>query len=146
MSRECSRSDGGDSGNKGGGKSNGMASKCFNCGGIGHQAAECPTQMRALEEAWRRIRTVVICSKCDVEEAGNCRPMRSLPALYKLFLTLLYNRLYSRLDRGQPADQGGFCGLDQTLDHPATYRLLEQRLGYQNVGRDGGLRESVRHA
>ena len=145
-SRECSRSDGGAGGNKGGGKSNGKASKCFNCGGIGHRAAECPTPMRALEETWRRIRTVVIYNKCYVEEAGNYRPKRSLPALYKLFLTLLHNRLYSRLDREQPADQGGCCGLDQTLDRQATYRLLEKRLRFQNVGRDGGLRESVRHA
>ena len=67
---------------------------------------EVPKQKECTLEAWRRIK--VIYKKGDVEEAGNCRPICTLPAVYKLFSTLLYNRLYSRLDRGQPDDQGGF--------------------------------------
>ena len=47
--------------------------------------------------------------------------------LIKLFSTLLYNRLYPRLDCVQPEDQGGFRRSYQTLDHLATYRLLEQK-------------------
>ena len=78
-------------------------------------------------EAWRRIRIRVIYKKGDVEEAGNYRPNCTLPALYKLFSTLLYSRLYSRLDREQPTDQGGFRRSYQTSDHLASYRLLEQR-------------------
>ena len=62
-----------------------------------------------------------------MEEAGQYRPICTLPALYTLFYTLLHNRLYSRLDREQPADQGGFRRSYQTVDHLATYRLLEQR-------------------
>ena len=37
-----------------------------------------------------------------------------------------YNRLYDRLDRPQPEDQGGFRSY-QALDHLATYRLIEQK-------------------
>ena len=74
-----------------------------------------------------RIRIKVTHKKGDVEHAGNYRPMCTLPASYTLFSTLLYNRLYSRLDFGQPADQGGFQRSYQTLDHLATCKLLEQR-------------------
>ena len=65
--------------------------------------------------------------KGDVEEAGKYRPICTLPALYKLFSTLLCNRLYPRLDCVQPGDQGGFRRSYRTLDHLATYRLLEQK-------------------
>ena len=84
-------------------------------------------QRECTPEAWRRITIKVIYKKGDVEGAGNYRPICILPALYKLFSTLLYNRLYSRLDRGQPHDQGGVRRSFQTLDHMATCNLLEQR-------------------
>ena len=63
--------------------------------------------------------------KSDAEEAGHRRPTCTLPALYKLCSTLLFNKLYSRLDHGHPDDQGGFRRSFQTLDHLATYKLLE---------------------
>ena len=62
-----------------------------------------------------------------MEEVGNYRPICTLPALYKLFSTIIYNRPYSRLDQAQSEDQGGFGRSYQTLDHLATYRLLEQK-------------------
>ena len=65
--------------------------------------------------------------KGNVEEVGNYRPICTLPALYKLFSRIIYNRLYSRLDQAQSEDQGGFRRSYQTLDHLATYRLLEQK-------------------
>ena len=36
----------------------------------------------------------VIYKKGNVEEVGNYRPICTLPALYKLFSTIIYNRLY----------------------------------------------------
>ena len=48
---------------------------------------------------WRRIRIKVIHKKGDLEEAGNYRPLCTLPALYKLFSTFLCNRLCPRLDQ-----------------------------------------------
>ena len=47
FSRECPKGDG--NGAKGGGKNSGKAMKCFNCGGFGHHAAQCPTSVREIE-------------------------------------------------------------------------------------------------
>ena len=69
-----------------------------------------------------------------MEDVGNHRPICTLSALYKLFSTIIYNRLHDRLDRAQPEDQGGLRRSYQTLEHLATYRLLEQKMpgvGYQ---------------
>ena len=78
-------------------------------------------------ETWRKIRIKVIYKKGDVQDAGNYRPICTLPALYKLFSTPLYMRLYARLDQGQPADPGGFRRSHQTVDHLMVHRMLEQR-------------------
>ena len=59
-------------------------------------------------ETWRIIRIKVMYKKGNVEEVEEYRPIRTLPALYKLYSTIRYNRLYDRLDRVQPEDQGGF--------------------------------------
>ena len=65
--------------------------------------------------------------KGSEEDARNCRPICTLPALYKLFSTTLHNRFCSRLDSLQPEDQGGFRRSYQTLDHLITYRLIEKK-------------------
>ena len=64
--------------------------------------------------------------KGDVEDVGNYRPICSLPALYKLFTTILYSRLYPRLDQKQAEDQAGLRSSYQTTDHFATYRMIEK--------------------
>ena len=69
----------------------------------------------------------VIHKKGDVENVGNYRPICSLPALYKLVSTMLYRRLYPRLDQKQAEDQAGFRSSYQTKDHLATYRMIEQK-------------------
>ena len=69
----------------------------------------------------------VIHKKCDVEESGTYRPICTLAALYKLFSTLLHNRLYPRLDRVQPEDQGGLRRSYQPLDHLAEFNFAEQK-------------------
>ena len=71
-------------------------------------------------EAWKKVKIKVI-------NVGNCRPVCSLPALYKLFTTMLYSRLYPRLDQKQAEDQAGFRSSYQTTDHLATYRMIEQK-------------------
>ena len=69
----------------------------------------------------------VIHKKGDVEDVSNYRPICSLPALYKLFSTTLYGRLYPVLDQKQAEDQAGVRKSYQTTDHRARYRLIEQK-------------------
>ena len=52
-------------------------------------------------EAWKKVKMKVIHKKGDVENVGNYRPICSVPALYKLFSTILYSRLCPRLDQKQ---------------------------------------------
>ena len=78
-------------------------------------------------EDWKEVTIKVIHKKGDVEDAGNYRPICSLPAFCKLFTTILYSRLYPRLDQIQEEDQAGFRSSYQTTDHLATYRMIEQK-------------------
>ena len=76
-------------------------------------------------KSWRKIQ--VIYKKGDREDAGNFRPICSLPILYKLFATVLCARLAPSLHKIQPPDQGGFRPNHRTDDHLMVYRVLEQR-------------------
>ena len=78
-------------------------------------------------EEWKKVKIKVICKKGDVEDVSNYRPICSLPAMYKLFSTILYGRLYPMLDQNQAEDQAGFRKTYQTTDHLAMYRMLEQK-------------------
>ena len=78
-------------------------------------------------ETWKKAKIKVLQKKGDVENVGNYRPIWSLPALYKLFSTILYGRLYARFDQEQAEDQACFRCSCQTPNHLATYRMIEQR-------------------
>ena len=78
-------------------------------------------------DEWKKVKIKVIHKKGDVEDVSNYRPICSLPAMYKLFSTILYGRLYPMLDQNQAEDQAGFRKIYQTTDHLATYRMMEQK-------------------
>ena len=78
-------------------------------------------------KSWRKIRIQVIYKKGDREDAGNYRPICSLPVLYKLFATVLCARLAPCLHRIQPPDQAGSRPNHRCEDHLMVYRILEQR-------------------
>ena len=78
-------------------------------------------------DEWKKVKIKVIHKKGDVEDVSNYRPICSLPAMYKLFSTILYGRLYPMLDQHQAEDQAGFRKTYQTTDHLATYRMMEQK-------------------
>ena len=44
-------------------------------------------------DEWKKVKIKVIHKKGDVEDVSNYRPICSLPAMYKLFSTILYGRL-----------------------------------------------------
>ena len=77
-------------------------------------------------EEWKKVKIKVIHKKGDVENVSNYRPICSLPALYKLFSTILYGRLYPVLDQTRRRS-GWLQKTYQTTDHLATYRLIEQK-------------------
>ena len=98
-------------------------------------------------EAWKKVKIKVLHKKGDVENVGNYRPICSLPALYILFSTILYGRLYPRLDQEQAEDQAGFRSSYQTTDHLATYRMIEQKCHewwQQNADSNDRLHEGFR--
>ena len=78
-------------------------------------------------EDWKKVTIKVIHKKGDVENVSNYRPICSLPALYKLFSTILYGRLFPVLYKKQAEYQAGFRKSYQTTDHLATYRMIEQK-------------------
>ena len=78
-------------------------------------------------DEWKKIRIKVIHKEGDVENVSNYRPICSLPAMYKLFSTILNGRLYPILDQKQAEDQTGFTKTYQTTNHLAVYRLIEQK-------------------
>ena len=59
-------------------------------------------------EAWKKVKIKLIHKKGDVENVGNYRPICSLPALYKLFSTILYRR-YRTKSRNATSGQSK-CG------------------------------------
>ena len=85
--------------------------------------------------------------KGDVKNVGNYRPICSLPELYKLFTTILYSRLYPRLDQKQAEDQAGFRSSYQTTDHLCDVQndwAEMPRGGNQNVDSDNWLHAGFR--
>ena len=59
-------------------------------------------------DEWKKVKIKVIHKKGDVENVSNYRPICSLPAMYKLFSTILYGRFYPMLNQKQAEDQAGF--------------------------------------
>ena len=78
-------------------------------------------------DKWKKVRIKVIHKKGDVKNVSNYRPICSLLAMYKLFSTILYGRLYPMRDQKQAEDQAGFRKTYQTTDFFATYRMIEQK-------------------
>ena len=77
-------------------------------------------------EAWKKVKTHVL-HREGRGNVGNNRPICSLFAFYKLFSTILFGRLYPRLDQEPAEDQAGFRSSCQTTDHFATNRMIEQK-------------------
>ena len=77
------------------------------------------------------MRIKVIHKKGYVEDVKNDRPICSLPALHKLFTTILYSRLHPRLDQIQAEDQAGctatidFMEAFESITHKSIWNALK---------------------
>ena len=98
-------------------------------------------------DEWKKVKIKVIHKKGDVEDVSNYRPICSLPAMYKLFSTILHGRLYPMLDQKSSRisgwlqknlpDNGPPCDVQNDgTEMPG--------VGNQNVDCDGGLHEGFR--
>ena len=98
-------------------------------------------------DEWNKEKIKVIHKKGDVEDVSNYRPICSLPAMYKLFSSILSGRLYPMLDQNQAEDQADFRKTYQTTDQLCDVQndgTEMPRVGNQNVDCDGGLHEGFR--
>ena len=98
-------------------------------------------------DEWKKVKIKVIYKEGDVEDASNYRPICSLPAMYKLFSTLLHGRLHPMLDQNQAEDQSGLK--NNLPDNGPSCDVQNDgtempRVENQNVDCDGGLHEGVR--
>ena len=62
----------------------------------------------------------------NLKEASNWRPIAILPVLYKLFSSLLYQRLQPILEENQSHDQFGFRKMRRIED---AFVILENMVG-----------------
>ena len=81
-------------------------------------------------EAWKKVKIKVLHKKGDVENVGNYRPIFSLPALYKLISTILYGRLYPRLDQEQAEDHAGSRSNDRLHE---SFRLHHSQINLEST-------------
>ena len=98
-------------------------------------------------DEWKKVKIKVIHKKGDVEDVSNYRPICSLPAMYKLFSTILYGRLYPMLDQNQAEDQGWIQKNLPDNGPPCDVQNDGTEMpgvGNQNVDSDGGLHEGFR--
>ena len=55
-------------------------------------------QISMTPSSWKKVMITVMYKTGDVTKPENYRPTCSLPQLYKLFSTMIYNQLYAKLD------------------------------------------------
>ena len=64
---------------------------------------------------WSQSNIILIYKKGDPRDIGNYRPISLLPCLYKLFSSLINQRISTTLDAEQPVEQAGFTSFPVIL-------------------------------
>ncbi|CAF4851174.1 unnamed protein product [Pieris macdunnoughi] len=78
---------------------------------------ETPTQ-------WSESDIILIYKKGDPNDIVNYRPISLVPAIYKLFSSIVNKRIYPTVEARQPVKQAGFRNEYSTIDHIHTLELL----------------------
>lgn len=81
---------------------------------------ETPTQ-------WSESDIILIYKKGDPCDIANYRPISLLPSIYKLFSSLINQRISITLEAEQPMEQAGFRKSFSTIDHIHTLELLIEK-------------------
>lgn len=76
---------------------------------------------------WSESKIILLYKKGDPKDIGNYRPISLLPSIYKLFSTLINQRISAALEKNQPIEQAGFRKKYSTIDHIHTLELIIEK-------------------
>ncbi|GBP15079.1 Ras-related protein Rab-3 [Eumeta japonica] len=82
---------------------------------------------------WSEANIILIYKKGDPKNISNYRPISLLPNIYKLFSSIINNRLSPIIEAKQPIEQAGFRKGYSTIDHIHTIELIIEK--YQELQR-----------
>ncbi|GBP39263.1 Retrovirus-related Pol polyprotein from type-1 retrotransposable element R2 [Eumeta japonica] len=82
---------------------------------------------------WSEANIILIHKKGDPKNISNYRPIGLLPNIYKLFSSMINNRLSPIIEAKQPIEQSGFRKGYSTIDHIHTIELIIEK--YQELQR-----------
>ncbi|GBP91231.1 Probable RNA-directed DNA polymerase from transposon BS [Eumeta japonica] len=82
---------------------------------------------------WSEANIILIYKKGDPKNISNYRPISLLPNMYKLFSSIINNRLSAIIEAKQPIKQAGFKKGYSTIDHIHTIELIIEK--YQELQR-----------
>ncbi|CAH2254525.1 jg25688 [Pararge aegeria aegeria] len=76
---------------------------------------------------WSESNIILLYKKGDPKDIGNYRPISLLPSIYKIFSTMLNQRISATLEQHQPKEQAGFRKKFSTLDHIHALELVIEK-------------------
>lgn len=76
---------------------------------------------------WSDSNIILLYKKGDPNNIGNYRPISLLPTVYKIFSTIINNRIGRSLEMKQPIEQAGFRKGFCTIDHIHTLELIIEK-------------------
>lgn len=82
---------------------------------------------------WSESNIILLYKKGDPKDITNYRPISLLPSMYKLFSTIINQRISAAIENNQPIEQAGFRKNYSTIDHIHTLELIIEK--YQEYQR-----------
>ncbi|KAG7311162.1 hypothetical protein JYU34_002159 [Plutella xylostella] len=85
-----------------------------------------------LPKQWYLASIILLHKKKCQKDINNYRPISLSSTLYKIFMTVLKNRLYRALDENQTVEQAGFRKGFSTMDHLHTLNMIIEKYSEYN--------------